>query len=417
MSDEKSDKIKCPKCGCDIPVTEVLQHRMVEQVTAEVEKRVKNEKEKIEEELKESLGKEQANNLKVLKEKLDIEAKKRVEAENKELEFIKKQTEMEENIRRKDIEIATKLQEERKLIIEKTQNEIEEKFSLQTAEMRKQLEDTKKALTEAQRKAQQGSMQTQGEVMELALEELLKQRFPHDAIEPVPKGINGADIIQRVFSDFGAECGSIVWESKQTKAWTEDWVQKLKDDGRNIKGSLLILVSEVLPKDIKNFGLYKGIWVCNFPSIIGLTTALRSQLISISKITASQSGKEEKKDILYDYLCSQNFANRISAIGENFIAMKTNLDKEKIAMNKIWSSRETQINRMMENTAKMYGEIQGIAGNQLPELEVLELESAAGEIEPARNASSIAVAGGTPATPKEPKKKEIKIDESQAGLF
>lgn len=396
------DKIKCPKCGHQIPVTEALQHRMMEQVSDEVEKRVKSERDKFEQELKERLAKDQTDNLKLLKQKLEIEAKKREEAEKKELEFIKKQTELEDKVKHSELEIARKLQEERKLIIEKTQTEIEEKFSLQTAEMRKQLEDTKKALTEAQRKAQQGSMQTQGEVMELALEDLLKQNFPHDAVEPVPKGVTGADIIQRVHSNTGTECGVIVWESKQTKAWTEDWVQKLKDDGQRIKGNILVLVSEVLPKDIRNFGSYKGIWVCNFASILGLTTALRSQLIATAKLIVSQSGKDEKKDILYDYLTSQTFANRIETIVENFLAMKNNLEKEKIAMNKIWTSREVQVNRMIENTAKMYGEIQGIAGSQLPSIEFLELESAA-EIE----------------SPKpEPKKKpKENISDSQAGLF
>lgn len=382
---------------------------MTEQVGAEVTKRVAAEKEKIESELKSRLDQSQAANLKVLKEKLELESKKRVEAENKELAFIKRQTEMEDKIKHQDLEIARKLQEERKLIQEKTQTEIEEKYNLQTAEMRKQLEDTKKALSEAQRKAQQGSMQTQGEVMELALEEILKSNFPHDEIQPVPKGINGADVIQIVHTNTGQECGSIVWESKQTKAWTEDWVQKLKDDGRNIKGSLLVLVSEALPKNVKNFGFYKGIWVSNFASILGLTTALRSQLISTAKVLTAQSGKEEKKDILYDYLCSPTFASRIESIAENFLSMKNTLDREKIAMNKIWTAREMQVNRMIENTAKMYGEISGIAGNQLPSIELLELETAANQIE-------------SPITSKEPKSKlkskdKDNIDTGQTGLF
>lgn len=396
-----NDTIQCPKCKFKIPVTEVLQHRLTEQVSAEVEKRVNDERQKLEKDLTSRLEKEQSDSLKTLQQKLEIEAKKREEAEKKELDFIKKQSEMEDKIKHQDLEIARKMQEAKKLIIEKTQNEIEEKYELQTAEMRKQLEDTKKALTEAQRKAQQGSMQTQGEVMELALEELLKANFPHDIIEPVPKGITGADIIQRVFTPHGSECGAIVWESKQTKAWTEDWVQKLKDDGRNIKGSILVLVSDVLPKDIKNFGLYKGIWVCNFTSILGLTSALRHQLIATAKVIASQSGKDEKKDILYDYLCSPAFGNKIESIVENFIAMKSNLDKEKVAMQRIWTAREMQVNRMLENTAKMYGEIQGIAGSQIPSIELLELDNIAGEIE----------------APKKSHKKTDENTENQTGLF
>lgn len=388
-----NDKIKCPKCGTEITIDQAIVQRMVD---IKSEKIIHEEKLKWEQENRKNQNREN----KLLQEKLVIETKKRDEAENKELELIKKQTEMEDKIKHQELEIARKLQDERKLIIEKTQKEVAEKYDLQSAEMRKQLDDTKKALAEAQRKAQQGSMQTQGEVVELALEELLKQNFSHDTIEPVPKGVTGADIIQHVYSKTGQECGSIVWESKQTKSWTEEWVQKLKDDGRSIKGSILVLVSEVLPKDVKNFGFYKNIWVCNFSSVLGLTMALRSQLISNAKIWASQTNKEEKKDILYDYLCSPTFANRIQTIGENFLAMKNNLEKEKIGINKYWAMREIQINRMMENTAKMYGEIQGIAGNQLPSIELLELESAVPEIE----------------GPKEHHDKKSK-DNNQSGLF
>ena len=373
----EKDNIKCPKCGHQIPLGEVLQHRLSEQVGAEVSKRVDAEKEKIETELKDRLEKEQTAGLKILKEKLDIESRKRLEAEKKELDFIRKQSEMEDKIKHQDLEIARKMQEERKLIQEKTQNEVEEKYNLQTAEMRKQLEDTKKALTEAQRKAQQGSMQTQGEVMELALEEILKANFSHDEIKPVPKGVNGADIVQIVHTPAGQECGSIVWESKQTKAWTEDWVQKLKDDGRNIKGSILVLVSEVLPKDMKNFGLYKGIWVTNFSSILGLTMALRNHLIAVASVITSETGKEEKMSQVYKYICSDHFSQKIQSTVETFDQMKRTIEIEKRAMTKIWAQRETQILRLNDNVAKMYGTIQGIA--QLPDIDILELEAASEE--------------------------------------
>lgn len=399
-----NDKIRCPKCGHEIPISEVLQHRLAEQINTEVEKKIASEKEKIESDLRETMAKDQETNLKVLKTRLAIEAKKREQAQQKELEFIKKQAELEDKVKHQELEIARKLQEQRQAIVLKTEKELEEKYDFKNREIRKQLEDTKKALLDAQRKAQQGSMQTQGEVLELALEEMLRQNFPKDIIEPVPKGITGADVIQKVYSNTGTFAGIIIWESKQTKAWTEEWVQKLKDDGRNVHGNLLVLISEVLPKEIKNFGFYRGIWVSNFSSVLGLTTALRSQLIATVKIMASQENKDEKKDILYDYLCSPTFATRIETIVENFLAMKGNLEKEKIAMNKIWTSREIQVNRMIENTAKMYGEIQGIAGTQLPTIELLELEAAVEEIE----------------TSKEMDKEELKKidkDSGQAGLF
>lgn len=396
-----NDKIKCPECGHEIPVTEVLQHRLSEQVANEVEKRVMREKEKMEAEFKESLSKQQSASLKLIREKLAIEAKKREEAEKKELELIKKQTEMEDKIRHQELEIARRLQEERKLILQKAQKDAEEKYELQNQELRKQLEDSKKASSELERKLRQGSMQTQGEVKELALEEILKQNFPHDLIEEVPKGTTGADIIQKVYSPHGRECGLIAWESKRTKNWTEEWVQKLKDDGRNIGANILVLVSDVLPPKVNNFAIYKGIWVCDFGSILGLTMALRHQLLTVSKVVSAQENKESKKDILYDYLCSPSFASRIESMVESFMAMKQNLDKEKVAMTRIWASREMQINRIIANTGKMYGEIQGVAGSRLPSIEILQLESAADDSEKIDK----------------PKKCKSEQPKNQAGLF
>ncbi|MCL5407478.1 MAG: DUF2130 domain-containing protein [Patescibacteria group bacterium] len=376
-----SQKIECPKCGHQISVDEAIIQRAVD---LKVKNKLDEEKNKLEIELKKEFEKSQTASLKTLQEKLVIEEKKRREAELKELEFIKKQTDLEDKIRKQDLEIARKIQEERHLIIEKTQKESEEKFHLLNRELRKQLEDTKKALSDAQRKAQQGSMQTQGEVLELSLEEMLKQNFPHDKISAVPKGISGADIIQIVVHPSGQETGMIAWEVKRTKSWTEEWVQKLKDDSRQIKANISVLVSEVLPKNIANFGFYNGIWVCDYASILGLTTALRNQILAVFNTVTVNIGKEEKMEVLYNYLCSPTFSQRVETIVETFINMQRNLEKEKIAFNKIWAVRETQIKRLQDSTIKMYGEIQGIAGKSLPNIELLELESGLDEAENTR---------------------------------
>lgn len=365
-----SEKINCPKCGYQIPIDEAIVQRAVD---LKVRSRLDEEKNKLEITLKKDFEQNQNLALKKMEEKLEVEEKKRHEAEQKELSFIKKQTELEDKIQRQDLEIARKMQQERKLIIEKTQKESEEKSRLQIEEMRKQLDDTKKALTEAQRKAHQGSMQTQGEVLETTLEETLKQNFPFDKIRPVPKGISGADIIQTVYNGTGLPVGIIVWESKRTKNWTEDWVQKLKDDSRNIKASLCVLVSEILPKDINHIGQYNGVWLCDFASVVGLTTALRNQLNAAANAIVASTGKDQKMEALYSYFTSNTFAQRVEAIVETFMNMKTNLDKEKIAMQRIWASREMQITRLVDNTTKMHGEIAGIAGKSLPGIELLEL--------------------------------------------
>lgn len=367
-----NDKLKCPKCGHDIAISDILKQRLTQQVQDEVAKRLAKEKEQ----LAQQLAEEQKSQLKQMEAKLVFEEKKRQEAEAKELELIKKQTELADKLKNQELVIARKLQEERKTIEEKARAEEQEKQNFIILEMRKQLEDTKKSLIDAQRKAQQGSMQTQGEVTELSLEETLKANFVHDEIKPVPKGIAGADVIQNVHSRAGQFCGIIAWESKRTKAWTEEWVDKLKDDGRQIKANILVLASEVLPKNIKHFGFYKGIWVTDFASVLGLATAIRQQLMAVAQINLAQQNKEDKKDVLYNYLTSPAFASKIETIAENYNNMKLALEKEKQAMTKIWAVREVQLNRLTETTVKMYGEISGIAGAQLPAPEILALEEA-----------------------------------------
>ncbi len=371
------EEIKCPKCGAKITVDQAIVQKMVD---IKVKNQVEKDRTELEEKIKKEFEENQSRDLKILNEKLITAQKEKEEAIKKEIEFIKKEEELADKLRKQELIIAQRLKTEKINIEEKVRKDEIEKNQFLIAEMRKQLDDTKKALIEAQRKAQQGSMQTQGEVVELSLEELLKQKFPHDDIQPVPKGITGADIIQKVYNKTGSECGLIAWESKQTKAWTEDWVQKLKDDGRNIKASAMVLVSDVLPKNISNFGIYKGIWVTNFSSAEGLTIALRNQMMAVSSALASQVDKDDKKDILYDYLCGPGFATKIETMVETFVNMKTTLEKEKAVFTKVWASREIQIQRLTENTAKIYGEIQGIAGNKLPSIEILELESGLDDI-------------------------------------
>lgn len=366
------DKIKCPKCGTSITVDQAIVQKMVD---IKVKNQIEKDREQIEEQVKKEYSEIQNKDLSILKEKLFRAEKEKQESIKKELEFIKKEEEFTDKLRKQDLIIAQKLKERQISIEDKIRKEEIEKNQFLIAEMRKQLEDTKKALTDAQRKAQQGSMQTQGEVVELSLENLLKENFPTDEILPVPKGISGADIVQKVINKNGQNCGIIIWESKQTKNWTEDWIGKLKDDGRNIKANTLILVSDTLPKIISSFGIYKGVWVTKYAFVIGLTYALRNQLIAVNNVISTQENKEDKKEILYNYLTSQAFSSKIESLVENFANMKTSLDKEKLAMTKIWSTREVQLNRMLENTAKIYGEIQGVAGNKLPSIEIFELES------------------------------------------
>lgn len=359
------EKIKCPKCGTEVSVDEAIVQKMV---NLRVQKTLQTEKSKLESELKTELEKAQSESLKSIQNKLN-------EARKHELESIKKQAELEDKINAQELETERKIQEERKNIFQKLEKDIEQKYEIQLQEMQKKLEDTQKAVREAERKAHQGSMQTQGEVLELSIEEMLKQNFPTDKIQPVPKGVHGADIVQIVYNQAGQVAGKIVWETKRTKHWTEDWVQKLKDDSRAIRADTAILISNALPREIQNFSKYKGIWVANFSIILGLATAIRSQLIAVSNAVTAETGKDQKMEAVYNYLTSNTFSQKIQSLVETFEHMKTTLENEKKAFYKNWAMRETQILRLTENTAKMYGEIQGIAGKNLPEIKLLELEA------------------------------------------
>jgi len=243
------------------------------------------------------------------------------------------------------------------------------------AELTKQLEMTQKAVEDANRKANQGSMQIQGEIQEDALKSLLEQNFPIDIVSDVEKWIKGADIIQEVRNDFGQSVGVIAWESKNTKAWSDGWVEKLKEDRLRVGAGVSIIVSSVLPEWINRFGLYRDIWVTDYDSVLPLTIALRAHMIEMTKVRNSLKGKDEKMEVLYNYLISPEFKAKIENIVEAFQTMKDDLDREKRAMEKMWSAREKQLSRVIDNTARLYGDMQGLIGSKLGTVEYLELES------------------------------------------
>jgi hypothetical protein len=263
------------------------------------------------------------------------------------------------------------MEEAKRAIVEEATKKAAEEQQYVIAQLKKQLTDATKAKDDLARKLEQGSQQTQGEVLELALEELLKAEFPHDEIVPVPKGVSGADIIQKVKDRSGRECGKIVWESKKTKAWSEGWIQKLKDDQREIKADLAVIVSVVLPEDVKGFVFRDGVWICDIKLAVALATALRINLESLTREKAMSVGKNEKMEVLYNYLTGVEFKQRVEAIVEAFSSMDEGLRKERMAYEKIWSEREKQIKKVMNNTIGMYGDLSGLV--TLPQIKRLEL--------------------------------------------
>ena len=232
-----------------------------------------------------------------------------------------------------------------------------------------------KNIEELKRRAEQGSQQLQGEVLELELENQLASKFPFDSIEPVAKGEFGGDVLQRVVSQSGQQCGSILWESKRTKNWSDGWLTKLRDDQRTAKAEIAVIVSLALPKGVETFEMVDGIWVTHPRAAIPIATVLRQSLLEIATTRQASAGQQTKTEMIYQYLTGPNFRHRVEAIVEAFSTMQTDLDKEKKAIMKQWSKRETQIDRVMNATVGMYGDLQGIAGASLQEIEGLELKA------------------------------------------
>jgi hypothetical protein len=397
------DSIECPNCGHVIPVSEVLSHQIAERARAESsaeiaklnsslarkEQDIREREIKLDEAVKARLAalttgiekeaQEKARSsvsteIADLKNRLDEVAQQRDVAQKAELEARKRARELDERAKNLDLEAARKIDAERQKIQEEASRRADEQYQLKLAEKEKQIQDAKKANDELKRKLDQGSQQAQGEVLELQLEELLRSAFPLDQIEPVPKGLSGADIVQRVMSKSGRLCGTIIWESKRTKVFSEPWLQKLKDDQRKLTAEIAILVSETLPKDCSTFVYLNDVWVSGPQCAISLAAALRMQLLKVARARAVANGAKQKSEVLYEYVvASTQFRQRVEAIAEAFIGMQSGLQEEKRTAQRQWAKREKQIEQVISNTAGMYGELQALTG--LPDLAALSAGS------------------------------------------
>ena len=380
------DTIRCPKCGETIKLSQALSR----DIEAEIRQKYESQAEQREKMLNEKLAKEAVViesrlrkeivdehrlELSDLKSEID-EKNKRLEAtERQELELRKKQRELEGREKTLKLELERTLDNERKTIIENVTKEIDDTHRLKDAEKEKQLAEMRKQIEDLKRKAEQGSQKTQGEVLELELEEALKREFPFDVIESVSPGTKGGDVIQIVKTQSGRECGKILWETKRTKNWNDQWIQKLKGDKRDVKADIAVLVSEALPDGFKQFREIGGVWVTDIPSAISLSLALRVVLNQVAVERALQTGKKEKAELVYDYLTGVEFKNRVEGIIEAFRSMKDDLDTERRSIERSWSKREKQIQQVLLNIAGMHGDLEGLAGAALPAIKALELPS------------------------------------------
>ncbi len=369
----KEEIINCPNCGEEIPITQVLRSEIEVKMKADYNKKWSEDRKKRDDEIRKEAENDLSPKMKDLENQLLEKDKRLKEIVGKEVELLKREREVEDMKRDVDLEMEKKLSKERSVYIEKGKKEATESFKFKEKEYEVNTDKMKKIIDELKRELEQGSQQLQGEILELELEDTLKKNFLYDRIEPVAKGVKGADVIQYVINN-GKECGAIIWESKRTKSWSEGWITKLKDDQRAVNADVAVIVSTSLPDGVESFSNHEDIWVCSFSTVIELTNALRYLLIELYNMKVASVGKSEKKELMYNYILSNEFTHRVSSIVEAFNTMADDLQKEKTAMEKIWAKREKLIQRIQLGTSGIIGDMEGIAGKSLPELDSVELK-------------------------------------------
>jgi hypothetical protein len=394
--------VKCPACGHEFPITEIIKGE-IERQKADLREQFVKEKEKLNKlkeefekqkstlrfQLEEELAKKnkewQEQQLQLIKNQAqnEVETLKKIlsenekiisEAKKKELELMQLQRELKETKENMEMEMAKRKLEWQEELEKKIRLKAEEEYQLKMKEMELTMESQRKLIDELKKKAEQGSMQLQGEAMEMVLEEVLKNSFPIDTINEVPKGVRGADCIQIVRNSLGHDCGKIVYESKRTKNFANEWIDKLKDDARALGADIAVLVTEALPKDMDHFGYINGIWICRFRDLVPLAFALRDRLIHVHEALKNSENKGEKMNMLYHYLTGNEFRQQIEAITEGFMKLKEGITKERAMMEKNWKEREKQIEKIILNTTHMYGSIKAIAGNAVGNIKYLDEE-------------------------------------------
>ncbi len=308
-----------------------------------------------------------------LQEVLKSREAKLVEAQRAQADLIRKQRELDDAKREMELNVQKRVEAGLSAIRDQARKEAEDFLNLRLMEKEQTIAAMKKQLEEAQRRAEQGSQQLQGEVQELELEALLRAKFPLDNIQPAPKGEFGGDVLQRVVGPMGQSCGAILWESKRTKNWSDGWLAKLQEDQRAAKAEVSLLVTQAMPKAVESFDLVEGVWVAHPKVAMAVATMIRQTLIEVNSARQASEGQQTKTEMIYQYLTGPRSRQRVEAIVEAFTSVKTDLDTERKVFMKQWAKRDEQIERVMQGTIGMYGDLQGIAGKSLQEIEGLEL--------------------------------------------
>lgn len=404
--------IICPNCGTNVPLTEALTSQIEKSLRVQYEQRARqqeklladkaaqlqSEKDKLEarqkhvdqevqtrlkiaeaqltETLSQKLAEEQAQKTAMLQQQLDQEKQRVKAAQAKELDLLKKQQTLEERSEALELEVQRQMAEERKKILEQAAKKAAEEQLLKMREKEDLIRSLESKIGDLQRKIEVGSQERQGEALEEELQEQLERMFPVDQFEEVKKGARGADVLQRVRNSSGKICGTILWESKNTKDFQRPWIEKLKKDQQAATADVAVIMTVALPKEIEQFGLLEDVWVTDYRSCVGLATALRVGLINAQRQKMITAGQDSLKDVVYQYVTGREFAMHIKAMVDAFSRMQEQLDKEKRAMQRIWKDREKQIEIVLDNVIGMRGSIEGLVGTHkvLPEIDTLSLE-------------------------------------------
>jgi hypothetical protein len=385
MTNPADPTITCPHCKGEVHLTESLAAPLVEATRARYEAKLqaeraaiaKAEADKARLAIKGDLDR-QAQDLADLKGVLAERDAKLVEAQKAQAEAIKKQRELDDARRELDLSVEKKVQDSLAATRAQAKQEAEDGLKLKMSEKEQTILAMQKQIEDLKRRAEQGSQQLQGEVQELELEGLLKQSFPADVFTPVAKGEFGGDVVHAVARGEGLVCGTILWESKRTKHWSDGWLVKLRDDQRAAKADLAVIVTQTLPKGIETFGHVDGVWVTSTRTFLPLAVALRHTLLELALARQAGEGQESKMDLVYRYLTGPRFRQRVTAIIEKFEEMSADLLKERATMTKLWARREMQIQAVLTATAGMYGDLQGIAGQAIETIEALDVSRLTG---------------------------------------
>ncbi len=353
---------------------ETLEERLAEKLRQEKEKIAAEEARRARQALSGDLE-EKAREIGELRELIQRREEKLAEAQRAQADLLRKGRELDDARRELSLTVEKRVQEGLSAAREAARREAEEGLKLRVAEKEQTIASLQRRIEELKRQAEQGSEQLQGEVQELEIEAVLRAKFPRDLIEPVPKGEHGGDALQRVAGPSGQACGTILWESKRTRNWSDGWLVKLREDQRAARAEIAVLVSQALPKGLETFDLVEGIWVTHPRSALPVALALRQNLIDLAAARQAAEGQQSKMELVYHYLTGPRFRQRVQAIVEAFSSMREDLERERKVITKQWAKREEQIERVMGGTVGLYGDLQGIAGKTLQEIEGLELKS------------------------------------------